>query len=48
MATKEQYAEWLVRIIEGDDYLLDTIYGALSKDGFTDEQGFWVYEGEDE
>jgi hypothetical protein len=42
MATKSQYAYWLVRCIEGDDDL-EEIYKALYEDNFVDESGFWVY-----
>ena len=46
MATKEQYAEWCVQLVEGDD-VLDELYAALQADGFTNEGGFWIYSEED-
>jgi len=47
MASKEQYAQWCVQLVEGDD-VLEELYEALMKDGFTDESGFWIYTGEEE
>lgn len=47
MATKAQYAEWCNQLVEGDD-VLDELYAALHEDGFTDEDGFWIYSGEEE
>lgn len=48
MATKEQYAEWCVRLVEGDDYFVDKMYLALKEDGYTDEDGFWIGKDEDD
>lgn len=47
MATKEQYAAWCVQLVEGDE-VLEELYEALYADGFTDEDGFWIYPGEEE
>lgn len=47
MATKAQYAKWCNQLVEGDD-VLEELFKALHEDGFTDEEGFWIYSGEEE
>ena len=48
MASRGQYAEWLVAIIEGNDYLIDEIYEALLDDGYTDTEGNFIGDVDDE
>ena len=43
MTTVEQYAKWCMMLIEGDDYMWDDIFAAMFKDGFTNEDGEWIY-----
>ena len=47
MATKAQYAEWCNKLVEGDD-VLEELFKALHEDGFTYEDGCWIYSGEEE
>lgn len=48
MATKGQYASWLVSIIEGNDYLIDEIYESLLEDGYTDVEGNFIGDENDD
>ena len=35
-------AYYLVRVIEGDEYLIEDAYALLKKYQFVDEDGFWI------
>lgn len=49
MADARQYARWCMRLIEGDDHIIDDIFAAMLEDGFADEDNEWVAdEDEDE
>ena len=47
MATKEQYAYWCLQLVDGDD-IYEELFSALNKDGYTDEEGFWIYAEEED
>jgi len=42
MATKQQYAHWCDQLVKGDE-VLEELYEALFKDGYTDVSGEWIY-----
>lgn len=48
MATAEQYARWCMRLIDGDDHIIDDILEAMYDDGFVDEDQEWVSEEDDD
>jgi hypothetical protein len=49
MATKKQYAEWCMKLIDGDDLVVDEIMEALIDDGFINDDSEWLTdEDEDE
>jgi len=48
MATAEQYAKWCMRLIEGDDHIVDDIYSAMYDDGFMDDDQEWTVDDEDD
>jgi hypothetical protein len=48
MATAKQYAEWCVKLIEGEDYLVDDILEALYDDGYIDDTQEWVYDDDED
>ena len=47
MATRDEYAKWIMSLLEGDDYTVDDIWAALYEDGYVDEGQEWIYD-EDE
>ena len=47
MASRDEYAMWCMKLIEGEDYMINDIMAALYEDGYVDEDQEWVYE-EDE
>ena len=48
MATARQYAEWCLKLIEGEDYLVDEILEAMYDDGFIDADQEWLYDEDDD
>jgi hypothetical protein len=42
MATAEQYANWCMGLIRGDDHIVDDIYSAMYDDGFMDDDQEWT------
>lgn len=43
MASRRQYANWCLKLIEGDDYMVEDIFQALREDDFTNECDEWRY-----
>jgi hypothetical protein len=48
MATRLQYVQWIFMLIDGDDYDIENMYKALQEDGYCDEDGFPIYDGEED
>lgn len=47
MATAEQYAKWCIKLIDGNENIIDDIFEAMYDDGFIDEDREWDVEDED-
>lgn len=49
MASRDEYAHWCMRLMEGDDVFINDMMAALYEDGYIDENDEWIYdEDEDE
>lgn len=46
MASRDEYAKWVMMLIEGDDHMIDDIYASLYEDGYIDEGQEWIEEDE--
>ena len=44
----QQYAYWILSLMDGDTHHIDEMYKALEADGFVDEDGFAIYEDDEE
>lgn len=47
MATRDEYAAWCMKLIEGDDYFINDVMAALYEDGYIDETQEWVYDDDE-
>ena len=46
MASRDEYAHWCMRLMEGDDIFINDMMAALYEDGYIDENEEWI--GDDE
>jgi flagellar basal body rod protein FlgG len=44
----KQMAYYFIQLTEGDTYMMDDAFDLMRKDGLVDEDGFWIYEEDDE
>lgn len=47
MATKRDYANYCVALMEGDTAFISKLYELLEEDGFVDDNGEWIYEDDE-
>lgn len=48
MASRDEYAHWCMRLMEGDDVFINDMMAALYEDGYIDEDSEWIYDDEED
>lgn len=48
MASRDEYAMWCMKLMDGDDHIINDLMAALYEDGYIDEDSEWIYDEDDE